>query len=61
MSISAEAAQIGYRSGIRELGVLAQRIINLEALVQKLNSTVERLAGELSKTSPAHLAKVENR
>jgi hypothetical protein len=59
--ISNEAAQISYRSGIRELGPLAQRVIDLEALVQKLNSTVERLAGELSKTRPAHLAKVENR
>jgi hypothetical protein len=56
--ISPEAARIAYVSGISELGSLAQRVIDLEAIVKTQQKRIETL--EKSGT-PVHLRDVERR
>jgi len=56
--ISDEAAAIGYKSGIRELGPVVQRLINIEQELITLFRRIEAL--EKSRTAP-HLSALEKR
>jgi len=54
--VSNEAAKIAYESGIRSLGSIVQRLMDAEALIQKMQERIE----QLERKAP-HLRKVETR
>ncbi len=57
-NLSAEAQRVAYATGVRELGPLVQRVLDLEAAVQKLNARVDEVE---RKSVPAHMRNVERR
>lgn len=61
MTLSDEAKAVAYRSGVRELAALAQRVIDLEALVAGLTARFDAVERTQKNTAPPHLAKVERR
>ncbi len=57
-NLSDEAARIGYVSGVRELGPLAQRVIELE---NQMKFCLQRIAALETSATPVHLSNVEKR
>ena len=58
---SAEAQNIAYKTGIRELAPLMDRIIELETQVAALATRLDALEQAHKNSTPIHLAKVERR
>jgi len=57
---SPEALEFGWKSGVREIVPLVQRVIDLEIALAALTTRIERLEADAKKHSP-HLRGIENR